>query len=214
MPNLKTVILPIGYPTLFFDLGHTPESWRLTHYYRDFGFQISPRHFRFQYFTLSKMLKYNLEELSVYYNKKGNSTKISELGWGKDYKNSSDRDIEKTAKVSIFWHTAPESESFESNKNYLEQIAKICHDKGVILLLINPPVHITYLERRESEQVKKTIEFLEFVSNSYQNLIYVDFSDDDSFKNEDFYDADHLNGKGTKKLSLKLNQLVKAHGKF
>ncbi|MCH6201725.1 hypothetical protein MMU07_19245 [Aquiflexum sp. LQ15W] len=204
MPSLNKVVIPIGYPTLFFDLGHTPESWRLTHYYRDFGFQISSDHFKFHYFILSKMLKWNLEDFNLHFIKKGNVLKISDLGWGTDYQNSPERDIEKTAKLSIFWHTTPNSEFFEPNKNYLEEITKICYKKEVELILLIPPIHKSYFERRNEEQVKKTKEFLQYLQIKYPNCILMDFSGDISFLESDFYDSDHLNKEGAKKLSLKL----------
>ena len=47
------------------------------------------------------------------------------------------------------------------------------------------------------------------LTKNYNNTTYVDFLLDTSFVKADFYDADHLNDKGAKKLTIKLESLIK-----
>lgn len=209
MPELKTVILPVGYPTLFFELGHTPESWRLTHYARDFGFQIAPDHFQYQFFVLSKMLKWNIEDIETHYLDREKVYKMTDLGWGTDYGGNREGKIEKSAKASIFWHTAPKSPYLQDNKEFLEAIAQTCADKGVRLLIVHTPLHEAYRERMDSVQWVTTERFLLELVTEYPQIKVMDYSKDEAFVEADFYDGDHLNEIGARKLSEKINLSLK-----
>jgi hypothetical protein len=209
MPKLQTVILPVGYPTLFFEVGHTPESWRLTHYARDFGFPIAPDHFQYQFFVLSKMLKWNLEDIETHYFKNGKVYKMSELGWGTDYGGNREGKIEKSAKASIFWHTSPTSPYIQDNKIFLEAIARACAQRGVRLLIVHTPLHQAYRERMDPVQSETTKRILSELGMRYPNMKVLDFSGSEDFDGGDFYDGDHLNELGAKKLSEKINLAIK-----
>lgn len=205
MPHLQTVILPVGYPTLFFELGDTPENWRLTHYARDFGFPISPDHLQYRFFILSKMLKWNLEDIETHYFRKSKVHKMSDLGWGTDFSGNREGKIEKSAKASIFWHTAPNSKHVDANRRFLEQIAQLCSEKDIQLLVINPPLHPAYSERRDPDQVEVTDRVLQELVVRYPRMKVLDFSSAAGFGDGDFYDGDHLNEVGAEKLSVKIN---------
>lgn len=205
MPRLRTVILPVGYPTLFFDLGDTPESWRLTHYARDFGFPISPDHLQYHYFVLSKMLKWNLEDIESHYLNREKVYKMTDLGWGTDYGGNREGKIEKSAKASIFWHTAPNSKHVDANRRFLEQIAQLCSEKDIQLLVINPPLHPAYSERRDPDQVEVTDRVLQELVVRYPRMKVLDFSSAAGFGDGDFYDGDHLNEVGARKFSQLLS---------
>lgn len=209
MPMLRTVILPVGYPTLFFELGHTPESWRLTHYARDFGLPITPEHFRNQFFVLSKMLKWNLEDIETHYWRRAKVYKMTDLGWGTDYGGNREGKIEKSAKASIFWHTAPKSPYLQDNKDFLEAIAQTCTDKGVSLLIVHTPLHEAYRERMDSDQLQSMERIVLELAIKYPKVSVLDYSKDEAFGEADFYDGDHLNEIGARKLSEKINLSLK-----
>ena len=59
-------------------------------------------------------------------------------------------------------------------------------------------------------QLNRTIETAKNLTKQYANTSYINWLSDDSFIASDFYDADHLNNIGAKKITLKMDTLVRS----
>lgn len=97
---------------------------------------------------------------------------------------------------------APEMEG------YLRSIADYCRKKGVRLLLVTTPLSKSYRENQDVVQGMDTRRRLDRFLREYPETYYVNFRDDPAFGAEDFYDADHLNLDGAKKLSRSLRRYL------
>ena len=77
------------------------------------------------------------------------------------------------------------------------------------MFLYTPPAYHAYIENLDSIQLNETISTLLNLASKYENVTYRNFLLDTSFKEVDFFDADHLNEIGAKKLTSKIDTLLK-----
>jgi len=94
----------------------------------------------------------------------------------------------------------------EISKNYLLRIADFLQKKNIKLYLVTSPLHPHYqagipeFYRREFQDFRKQLE-------QYPNVIYLDYEND--FKTDDYFkDSDHLNVKGAKIISMRLDSIL------
>jgi hypothetical protein len=89
--------------------------------------------------------------------------------------------------------------------NWLDALYRECADNKHNLLIIIPPVRqdlrIAFSQASGNKDLFEDIKALK-LSNVYN------FYDDKDFQYDDFVDCDHLNDKGAKKLTLKINSLL------
>jgi len=84
---------------------------------------------------------------------------------------------------------------------YLEKIIIVCQKEGINVVLINLPVHNTYLTKIPDSIIKKYNELLaDFESRNVRVLDYSEFT----FPDEYYGDGDHLNSLGAKEITGKL----------
>jgi hypothetical protein len=76
------------------------------------------------------------------------------------------------------------------------------------VLLFTSPAYKTYVQYFESKYINNLISAATKIANSYKNAVYVNFLNDKSFDEKDYFDADHLNEIGAKKLSLKIDSII------
>lgn len=91
---------------------------------------------------------------------------------------------------------------------HLESIAVFCHAHHVRLWLISTPLRPSYraaiLPAQEEDMQRRLRHFL----LRHPAVHYVDFRADADFTAADFFDADHLNMDGARRLSNKLHCLL------
>ena len=92
-----------------------------------------------------------------------------------------------------------------------------CWDWRFLFLLIfstfldyyTAPTYKTYSQNLDPKQLNTTLNAIHNSIASHSNASYINLLQDTSFTKEDFYDANHLNEIGAKKLTLKVNELLK-----
>jgi hypothetical protein len=78
-------------------------------------------------------------------------------------------------------------------------------------LLITPAWH-SYLDNIDIKQLESTLSTFKHMAEQNNNVRYIDMHDDKRFGEDDFFDADHLDEFGAKKLTLILNDTLKMPG--
>lgn len=209
--NLNTVIVPLTYTSLYeYPLEDTDEWWRVIGYQLYSGLKPHP--------TLSRY-SFELSDLSGYSSKLASAVGIKErrlrpdsLGHGTEFSLSSRYDgWEKGGADRAANHTAScHEEEMPRNLRVLAGIDSICRILGARLVLVTPPLWSTYRENIDStlwEKERETVD--DFCSRD--GVLWLDYSADSRFTEEDFYDTDHLNSdKGARKFSLILaNELFR-----
>ncbi len=211
--NLKTIVLPISYFTLFGKLEAGSESWRVKNYIIYYGLNSSNSLVDYSE-VLSNRLNVNIKRIASYY-VLGNSTiSCTDLGWGTNYNSKNARDLAETGKTSAKRHTREDINSdkyqqiFQENIFILESIIQWSNKNKVKILLLTPPAFKTYRQNLNQEQLKITINTTSDICSKYDNCIYYNLLSDTNFVATDFYDADHLSEIGAKKISVLINERI------
>jgi hypothetical protein len=61
----------------------------------------------------------------------------------------------------------------------------------------------------EPVQLAMTLETVQKMANQHKHVSYYNYLKDQSFELSDYYDADHLNEDGSRKLTLRINEQIK-----
>jgi hypothetical protein len=207
LSRLTTVILPISYFSFLEKLNEGPESWRTKNYTLYYKFHSS-KSFKDYSEILSSRLGIILKRISSYYIKGENPMSSSSLGWGNVYNSKDARDLVESGKYAARMHTYPDFHLYPENLSALESIIRLCKKRNARLILFLPPAYETYRVNLSRAQLNLTIQKSADIAKSYDNCIYLNLLADTTFKATDFYDADHLNEIGAKKLSLLINEIA------
>lgn len=211
--NLKTIILPISYFTLFGKLEAGSESWRVKNYIIYYDLNTSKSLINYSE-VLSNRINVNIKRIASYY-VLGNSTiSCTDLGWGTRYNSKNARDLAETGKTAAKRHTRDDinsdkyQEIFNDNILILNSIIEWCNKNNVNVLLLTPPAFETYRQNLNQEQLKITINTTSEICSRHENCIYENLLSDTNFVAVDFFDADHLSEIGAKKLSELINEKI------
>jgi uncharacterized protein DUF1574 len=193
--------------SFFFKLANSAESWRMKNY--TIYYQLYKTNRITDYFeVLNLPFSINRHRLISYYLNHESTITSTPLGYGADYNSNSKQDLSTTALKALLAHKAKNLQYFYEEKESLEQIIKTCYNKNIKVILFTPPAYSTYSSRIDSLQIKTAINTCEAFTKDYNNVFYFNFLNDTSFKANDYYDADHLNELGAKKLSLLVNSFI------
>lgn len=210
--QLRTIVLPISYFTLFGKLEEGSESWRVKNYMLYYGLKTSTSLTDYTE-VLSIKTKVNLRRLGSYYIKSKPATSCTNLGWGNTHKSENAKDLTKTGKTAAIRHSKDiNAIKFKNilidNKLILHSIIKWCKNRNIRVVLLTPPAFKSYRQNLNKMQLNKTIEIAKRIDLSYNNCIYLNLLNDTNFIAKDFYDADHLSEIGAKKLSKLINEKI------
>ncbi|MCU0443944.1 MAG: hypothetical protein MUE85_03435 [Microscillaceae bacterium] len=212
--NLKTIILPISYFTLFEKLEPDKDAWWLKNYLIYYGFFTSQSLKNYSE-VLSNQLYINLYRINAYYLKGNSARYCNNLGWGTNYTSTNAQDLLATGKIAAWRHTqkninqAKYKKIFADNCQLLRQIIQWTKVRKIQLLLLTPPAFETYRLHINQAQLKLTVQVAQESCNHNQHCTYINFLDSPQFVSEDFYDADHLSEIGAKKFSIILHNYLK-----
>jgi hypothetical protein len=203
LKNLKSVVIPISYFSLFETLETDVEKWRIKNYVIYYGLE-NKYQFKDNFETLNNDIKLNVKKAVKYYFLNQSFITSSNLGWGTNFnsKNKKEFNGERTAKK----HTVKNYNLYKENLNTLRKIITLCKKKKISVLFITTPTHQSYFKNLNKKQLEKTIKTIHNLVKKHPNCNYLNLLKSKEFTNEDFYDADHLNEIGAKKLSLLINK--------
>ena len=209
LKNLRVLVLPISYFTLFSQLEDGIEDWRVKNYslYYDCEYHDS--------------LKYNAEIVTkkpisilktvanhlILNGGNGNIT-VSELGFGLGYSNQKQSDLIATGISAAKRHT---KEKFDLLNGNLELINKLITESSKInikVFLFTPPARSSYIENLNMKQLSIMQTSISEIVKNHSNVEYHSFLRDTRFVKGDFKDADHLNGIGAKKLTKIIDHMI------
>lgn len=98
-------------------------------------------------------------------------------------------------------------ELYRANIQRMHEVAKLCHDRGIRLYLVLPPVHPTYYKLADKKQLELIYKAVEEVAACWDNVSYHDYLGDTRFMDDDFYDGNHLSSdRGAEKFTKLLKE--------
>ena len=205
--SLKYIIVPIDYFTMYSSLEITKEKWRLKNYslYYKLPLKVSG-------VTNYEILEgqENLTRIVRYYLLGESNITTNSYGWGTNYNSVNKQDLVKTGKTAAERHTTSSTNTtcFISNMQNINALYEFSFKKNIQLIFVTFPAYKTYTENLNRQQLIKTVNFIKNFSLHKKQTYYYNFLNDTSFKETDFYDADHLNEKGASKMTLKIDSII------
>ena len=217
MTSLEYVIMSIDFWSVFRELKHSHEWWRIKHYNIHYGSNFHRFEGKYNleiYFhdisTIKRAANGALTMLGV---KNETHRTVNDQGFSVLY-TISDKPVEwdKGAyQASVhndqIARAIPE-DIINENKQYVEEIIKKCAERNVKVILLNVPLYKSYRENLKTELRNYQKAFCEYFTDKYPNTLYYDFSDSPVFTEDDYYDFNHLNEMGSKKFTLMLDSLI------
>ncbi len=89
----------------------------------------------------------------------------------------------------------------------MKKIALLCKQKGVTLSLISAPVHKSFSSLIPTDYEHRTLKIIQTLTKTNANIRYYNYSQWE-LNDDCFYDAAHLNSKGSDIFSLEVNNLL------
>lgn len=207
LPRLKTVFLPMSYTSLFEDIEAEPhlQYWAVRYrLYMDCDIH-------------SPLSKYGFECLHIipFREKLTSLWRPSQLSWdhlgyGTSYGERSllaegkDNGAQRASD-----NTYPGMKSLDFCTSMLDSICNWCERREVRLVLVTTPTWRSFRSHCSGRQVWVADSTLSKVLKRHPSVRYYDYWADPSFDINDFYDSDHLNMRGARKLTAKLKAKLK-----
>lgn len=204
--NLEYVVVPISYFSMCLQLETGLEPWRIKNYTLYYGMNTSSKPADYSE-VLSNRFDINVKRAYGYYFKGKSNITCSDLGFGLNLKEEK-QDLVETGKSAALRHTIEDETCFKENVEVLESLIKLADEEDVKVLFYTPPAYHTYIKNLDSIQLSRTITTITDIDERYSIVSYQNFLDDTTFKASDFFDADHLNRAGAKKLTEKIGELI------
>ncbi|KAA6318513.1 hypothetical protein EZS27_031486 [termite gut metagenome] len=200
-PNLRYVLLPVSYFSLFSNLEDSPEGReRLANYTNYMNY--NKQNYEFE------ILNRGGDKLKSYYLFNKDTKACTLYGFGTSYsvdkKNINWKDWQKTVKR----HTHSSFERLPENIDYLNKMLQLCKQKNASPILITTPTMPEYYNHLDSIQLRTMYRTIDELKSLNPHLIYYDFLRDSRFEGDDFFDVDHLSNIGAKKFSTMLQEEV------
>jgi hypothetical protein len=212
LKQLKTIVLPISYFTLFGKLEAGSESWRVKNYILYYGLETSNSYTDYSE-VISNKIYVNLKLIGSYYIKGNSAISCTSLGWGTNYKSKNARDLIETGKTAALRHSKDINDIkykniLRDNEQTLNSIIAWCKNRNIRIVLLTPPAFKSYRQNLNKTQLNVTIGIAKKTDLDNNNCVYLNLLNDTSFVAKDFYDADHLSEIGAEKLSQLINEKI------
>ena len=206
-PQLTHVILPVSYFSLFNEL-EEGAGWAVAKGYTIYmGYEGNGLNPIFnlelinkkKYLGLVKMIGGEMSFLTC-----------DSLGWGnkREFGNQKPNFISLASEI-VMSHNASICTSIDMNVKRLKEMIATCAERDINVILLLTPTHSSYFNLLDSVHLNLTVSTCKSLEDEFPNTTYLNFLKDSSFVNEDFYDPDHLNTIGARKLTEKLNDYLK-----
>jgi len=192
---LKQVILVADNSNIFDIPMECDEPARVTYYQLYMGYRAHSMFSQYG-FELSNM-GYFHQKLRYHY--QGQSVMCDSLGWGNNYV-VADRNPDDFLYKNVREHLFVNWEYTYRNLSYIDSIASWCQQHQVKLILLQTPVCKDYTRKAPAWQ----LHFVNAMTNSCcakYGAVKCDYSRDARFRDNDFFDSDHLSDQGAYKFS-------------
>lgn len=209
MPQLKNVIIGIGYFSFFYQLQQIKEDWR-TNYY-NLHYNISyPQQPLFDMNNISYLSAYTFKRtinLALQQYIDTLTKNIDENGYFGKQGFFEISDSSGLQRVAV--HHAENFVAVRKDiKKDLEEFIANLRQRNINVILITMPVFNTYYKHCNQQIVLDNKNYVDSLNMQY-NCTHLNLFQDSSFTKNDFYDNDHLNTKGASKLTKMINAYLK-----
>ncbi len=218
MKSLKFVVLGMEYWSLYGSLKEGAEWWRVKYYTIHYGSPYHENKFKYKY----ELCIHNYKSLGIA--AKGfmrllglgnvSHVIVNELGYGTNYTtDNKSADWDNGAKeASRFSTLILESKATNNittmNKEYIKDICAKCKEKGIKVILLSTPLYKTFNDNMDGRIIAERDDYSQSITSSFDNVAFLNLSENELFKAEDYYDGNHLDEHGAKKLTLIVDSII------
>ncbi len=207
--SLQYLIINIDYSNIYRRLANDiNESWRVKFYnmYFDINTSWKPEN---NFEILNGTIINTAHKFWNHYYWKLPDFSCTDLGYCITYGKNSKQNFIESGETAAKRHRPYNSSNFNLNIESLKQIISICKKKNIKLFILSTPCKTEYKNLLDHKNIFFIDSTINTIVDTNPNVYYFDFKNNSDFTNVDFFDADHLNIKGSKKLTLKIDSAIK-----
>lgn len=199
MSNLKTIILPLGYNFQYKNEISEKDKYLMFKYW---GYNTSGVNFLLNsellYGSKSKLkrLIFPQKVSEIYFDSLGQQHLPQELNKYYRYEIND---------LSLF---RPKDKNNIQFIKKIKEIASICKDNDIRLIVLMMPCYKTYTELTTTEGISELYSLVDSIRSIYPSIEYYDFMKDSRFVMNDFFDSSHLNEVGARKFTTILKNEI------
>ena len=207
MPNLKVVVIPIGYSDVCLSGTKEEISERGTYYHEymniDYDGQL-PFKYRFECINIPKAFR----KIFDYYVRHEDIVGCDSLGRRNMYK-LEDRtwNLEDNKVISKYYNLNGTSDFVLRGETYLISIIEMLKERNVTPLLVSTPY---YSESKKGINQSQQLFINTYISSfaRKKKVIYINYQYSSLFSDRDFYDEAHLSEYGAKKFTTMIKYQI------
>ena len=213
MSNLRFVIYPIGYDM--------PQGYLSCHYEHDHNFKKEDNHdYNIHMYAKYEHIPYDRFplRLTAFSSLLTDNFAFEEIIGHRDCDSLGFEILDSTIHCSINWDTIhlvhlPDSEItishskyYDEYKEYLTEMASICHQYNVRFVCVTTPCYENYINKTSKQGIEILNELLSEVAEKYP-VEYYNYISDEEFRADSFYyDCSHLNYIGAEHFTKRLKR--------
>jgi hypothetical protein len=133
----------------------------------------------------------------------------TDLGYCITYGQNPNQNFIESGKTAAIRHRPYNIENFNLNIESLIQIISFCKIYNLKLFILSTPCRDEYKNLLDYKKIQLIDRTINNIVKSNSEVYYIDVKNNINFTAADFFDADHLNIKGSKKLTLKIDSIIK-----
>jgi len=212
LDNLKYIIVPVDYPSLYSRLQDGIEGWRIKNYEIYYG--LNPNNnFLPTYEMLTTKTALNLYRIYIYYVGHVANLTCSPLGWGTDYNATDHTEMIISGRAAAKRHTVTDTKYLSSSTQLLKDMVALAAAHHARVIFVTMPAYNSYTKYLDPRQLNEMVNTVNSIVANAPNALYCNMLIDSSFTIDDFHDADHMNRTGAEKMSKKLDSIITADSK-
>ena len=197
MPKLKTLILNYDYFQPWEDCEETDFWFQAIRYRIYMDCDIHPRLSRYGFEFCSREVVQHQVQCFL----RGSHERWDSLGWGTEFTIENRDEAWDNGEERATEQTYHDPRLFQLNQGFLREILDFCRAHHVQVILLNTPTTASFRQHEDPRQVRMNQQLLQDIQRTYPEVLYLNLEADPRFTPDDFYDADHLNHGGARKMT-------------
>lgn len=210
MPNLKVVIIPIGYIDVELTTNYRGLTDRSCYYHKYMNLNYNGQLPLKYWFECLDPLKAG-EKCFLYFVKHTDMIGCDSMGRrNTHYLRNRQHALGYENQIENFSHKEHDYRNFcLQDGDYLTKTLRILNEKNISAVLVSPPYYWDCGSKKVNHEQKKYLQYcIQKLSKEYR-FKYVNMETDSTFHDEDFYNETHLSEYGAEKFTQKLNSFLR-----
>lgn len=207
--KLKYIVVPVDYFSLYETLETGIEHWRTKNYNIYYDIAINKNYWN-NFEVFGGNFSGNISRVKFHLFAPNPDINCNKLGFGTNHHSKDGKNLIQSGKANAKTHTYDLASNVFLSKNIqtLHSIIEFSKAHNAKIIFITSPAYYTYTKNLETKQLYYTINTIKLLSSKNANTFYFNLLYDKTFLANDYYDANHLNEFGAKKLTFKLDSII------